>query len=495
MTNKQEYRSIVKGTAIFGGVQVFNILINILRGKFIAIFLGPAGMGVSALLTSTVNTIYQLSSLGLSMGAMRDISIANKNDDQQRLSVIIKIFRRLIFITGLLGALICSVGSRWWSEIAFGTSQYTLAFVILGIMILFTTLTSGETALLQGTRRLKDLARTSLVGSIIGLVVGVPMYYFWGTNGIAPAMIALALSTYLSNRYFTRKIALLPVEVTPGDTKTYAKGMILLGLTVTISGVLGTLSIYFINWFIRFSGGIDDVGLYQASTAITTQYIGFVFSAMAVDYYPRLAAISGSNSEVSKAANQQAEIVILISTPIIIALLATTPLIVRVLLSKEFMATIPLLRWMGFALFFKATSYALGYISFAKGDKQTFFWLEGVFSNILMAGCAVLGYTIWGFIGLGIATFASYVLYLIIVSSVVCLKYDFRFERQFIKLFVSLLLCCSVAFLLSLIIENYLIYAAVGGLIFIIGGLFCFRELNKRVNVVDMIRNKLFKRA
>lgn len=492
--DQTSYRGIMKGTAIFGGVQVFNILVNILRGKFIAIFLGPAGMGVSALLTSTASTITQLTSLGLSTGAMRDISIAHQQGDLQQLSKVTKIFRRLVFTTGILGALICSIGSIWWSQIAFGTSDYTLAFVILGVMILFTTLTSGETALLQGTRRLKDLARTSLIGATTGLVIGVPMYYFWGTAGIAPAMVVLAIATYLSNRYFTRKIILPPVEVTPGDTRGYGKGMILLGVTITVSGVLGTLSVYFINWFIRFSGGIDDVGLYQASSAITTQYIGFVFSAMAVDYYPRLAAISNDNAAVSRIANQQAEIVILVATPIIIALLATTPLVVRLLLSAEFMATIPVLRWMGFALFFKAASYALGYISFAKGDKKTFFWLEGVFGNSFVAVCAVVGYSIWGFVGLGVAMLFSYAIYLVIVGAVVYFKYDFRFENQLIKLFVSLLICCGVAFLLSLCIDNQIIVTTVLGVVFLVSLLVCYRELNKRIGLKDFFYARFGKR-
>ena len=43
------YRSILKGTSIFGGVQIFQILINLIRGKFVAMFLGPAGMGAASL--------------------------------------------------------------------------------------------------------------------------------------------------------------------------------------------------------------------------------------------------------------------------------------------------------------------------------------------------------------------------------------------------------------------------------------------------------------
>jgi len=38
------YKQIVKATSLFGGVQVFNIIISIIRSKFIAVLLGPTGM-------------------------------------------------------------------------------------------------------------------------------------------------------------------------------------------------------------------------------------------------------------------------------------------------------------------------------------------------------------------------------------------------------------------------------------------------------------------
>ena len=63
---KSSYRGIMKGTAIFGGVQVFNILINVIRGKLVAFLLGPEGMGISALFVSTTNIITQFTGFGLS---------------------------------------------------------------------------------------------------------------------------------------------------------------------------------------------------------------------------------------------------------------------------------------------------------------------------------------------------------------------------------------------------------------------------------------------
>jgi O-antigen/teichoic acid export membrane protein len=487
-----EYRSIAKGTAIFGGVQVFQMVVNILRGKFIALLLGPAGMGISALLSSTMNMINLSSSLGLNLGAMRDISMANHEGDVERLSVVAKIFRRLVFATGILGALVSVAGAGWWSRMAFGNGDQAWAFVLLGAMSFFTTLGLGEVALLQGTRRLKALAKASLAGAAAGLVAGVPMYYFWGTAGIAPAMVVLALATWLSNRWFTGRIELKPVRATGRQTRRHAVSMITLGGTLTATNLLGTLSVWFINRFIRYAGGVDDVGLYQSASAITTQYVGFIFTAMAMDYFPRLAAVSEDREAVRRSVNQQGEIVALIAAPVIVALLATAPLLVRVLLSAEFMATIPVVRWMGFALLFKTVSFTLGYISFAKGDKMVFFWLEGVAGNALTIACAVAGYLLWGYEGLGIAMLATYALYFLVVSGVAYRRYHFRFEREYVRLLALLAGFCTVAFGITFLIDNYLWCGiAVGAVLFATCPV-CWRELNKRMDLHELIKNKPF---
>ncbi len=65
------YKSIIKGTSIFGGVQILNILISLVRGKFVAMLLGPEGMGISALFTNSANSIQRLASLGLNLAIVK----------------------------------------------------------------------------------------------------------------------------------------------------------------------------------------------------------------------------------------------------------------------------------------------------------------------------------------------------------------------------------------------------------------------------------------
>ena len=44
--SKESYKQILKATSVFGGVQIFKIVIDLLKSKIIALFLGPEGVGM-----------------------------------------------------------------------------------------------------------------------------------------------------------------------------------------------------------------------------------------------------------------------------------------------------------------------------------------------------------------------------------------------------------------------------------------------------------------
>jgi len=59
-----------------------------------------------------------------------------------------------------------------------------------------------------------------------------------------------------------------------------------LGLVLMAGSLIGTFTNYLINLFVRSFGSVDNVGLYQAANSITNQYVGVVFSAMSLDFFP-----------------------------------------------------------------------------------------------------------------------------------------------------------------------------------------------------------------
>lgn len=156
-----------------------------------------------------------------------------------------------------------------------------------------------------------------------------------------------------------------------------------------LATLLGTITTYLVNAFIRVSGSIEDVGFFQAANSITNQYVGLVFAAMGMDYFPRLAAISNKDDEVRSLVNAQTEIVMLIVSPIILLVMIAAPLLIRILLTEEFYILTPIIRIMAIGIFFKALSFPMGYISFAKGDKKLFFGLKA-YLEMLSCSCLML---------------------------------------------------------------------------------------------------------
>ena len=159
---KSDYRSIFKATSLFGGVKVFTILISILRSKIVAILIGTTGVGIVGLFTSGTSLIQSITQLGLSQSAVRDVSEAHASGDQARVNRIVTVLRKLVWFTGLLGMLCVIAFSPLLSKTSFGNYDYTLSFIFLSVILLFNQLNGGQHVLLQGTRRLKYLARSSV---------------------------------------------------------------------------------------------------------------------------------------------------------------------------------------------------------------------------------------------------------------------------------------------------------------------------------------------
>lgn len=403
---KNSYRSILKGTSIFGSVQVFQIGINLVRGKFVAMFLGPTGMGISSLFNTSGQTIQQFASLGLNLGIVKEVA-AQK--DSEEFGGLLATARRLLFFTSILGALICVIFAMPLSRLTFGSDSYYWQFMLLGAMIFFGVAGQGLLSVLQGLHSVKLISATTITGSLVGLLFGVPLYYFFGNKGIVPAMVILSFSTFTAAWIGVRKaVATTPkVRFNRIVHSPVARKLLLIGIVLVASNVIGAGCNYLVNLFIRTFGELENVGLFQAANSVTNQYSGVVFSAMMLDFFPRLAEAADDNTKIRTIVNRQLEIVSLIACPLICLLIVTSPLVISILLTEKFLPILPLMRWLGVGVLIKALMFPLGYIAFAKDNRKLFFWLEGVFGNLLFLGLSCGSYYLFGLIGLGYSLIAD----------------------------------------------------------------------------------------
>jgi O-antigen/teichoic acid export membrane protein len=485
--NQSSYRSIMKATSLFGGVQVFNIIIAIIKSKIIAVLLGPAGLGVMGLLNSTLGLVSSLTNFGLGTSAVRDIAAANECGNQNRINKVVTVFRRLVWITGLLGSVFTFILSPWLSLLTFGNKEYTVAFMWLSCSLLFNQLASGQKVMLQGMRKLKYLAKANMLGSFIGLVISAPLYYYYRLDGIVPAIILTAIFLLGISWYFGRKIKIEQIIVTPKETVFEGKGMLKMGFMLSLSGLISMGASYIVRVFISNTGSLEDVGLYSAGFAIIGTYVGLVFTAMGADYYPRLSGVAHNNKKGNLVINQQAEIALLILAPILAIFLIFINWIVILLYSTKFIPINEMILWAATGMYFKAVSWSIAFILLAKGASKLFFWNE-LIVNIYMLGFNLLGYHLYGLNGLGISFLIAYVLYFFQVFLLAKYKYEFNFNTQFYKIFGIQLTIGIICFTITMFIATPFAYFL--GLPFILISIwYSFKELDKRIDIKNLIES------
>jgi len=477
---QSSYRQIMKATSIFGGVQVFQIIIQLIRSKFIAILLGPAGMGIVGLLNSTIGLIGGLTNFGLGTSAVKNVSAVNATGNETRIATIITVLRRLVWTTGLLGTIITIVLSSWLSELTFGNSDYTIAFVWISITLLFKQLSTGQLVLLQGLRKIQYLAKANVTGSFSGLIITVPLYYYFGIDAIVPGIIISALISLLFSWYFSNKIDIANVKVSKVRTVAESKDMIEMGFMISLNGVLVLISAYFLRIYISNTGGIDQVGLYSAGFAIVNSYVGMIFTAMGTDYYPRLSAVNTDNYKVRVTVEQQALIALLVLIPIIILFQIFASFFIQLLYSNKFMPIVQMVNFAILGMFFRAVSWSIGFILLAKGESKLLL-KTGISFSIVFLINNILGYKLLGLTGIGLSFILNYLFHLVVLLVITKHRYSFYFSRIFLKVFFISLVLCVLGFSVTLVPNDLLKYA-LGILLLICSAIYSFKELDKRLN-------------
>jgi len=488
MTEQQSsYRQLFKSTTIFGGVQVVIIIVSIIKSKLIAILLGPTGMGIHGLFMGTINFIKALTEFGLERSAVKNIAAANGTNDTQRISTVIKVLKRLVWGTGLLGAFFTLIFSSYLSQLTFGDKEYTIAFIWLSITLMFNQLIAGEKAILRGLREIRLMAKASLWGSISGLIISIPIYYFWRLEGIAPAIIITAISTFIVTYYHSKKVKLDNVKLKKNDYVTEGKDMLKMGFFLSLNSltVLGTS--YLVRIFIRSIGSVDDVGFYTAGFAIVNAYFGVFFTSLTTDYYPKLASVASNNKKANLLMNQQSEMSVLIIAPVLTIFLVFINSIIVILYSKEFVPINNMILWAALGIYFKAASYSLGIIFISKGDVKTLFWSDFL-SNVVLLILNLIGFKYWHLEGLGWSILLSFIFTFLLTFFIVRSKYHFSYTSHFYKIFtIQLLIGISCLFTVKYIGTpfNFII-----GLVFILlSTIYSLNELNKRMGLKQMITN------
>ena len=453
-----------------------------------AILLGPAGVGISGLYTSATTLVQQLTSFGLSSSAVRNVSEANATGDQNRINRVVTALKRLVWITGLLGVIAVVVFSPLLSKTSFGDTRHIIPFIVISVTLLLNQLSAGQKVILQGTRKLKYLAKSSAYGITIGLFVSLPLYYFFGVNGIVPNIVLSSLIAFLLTWYFSQKVEVEKVQMNNKEVLSEGKTMLTMGIAMSITTILASASSYALRGYIRLLDSVESVGLFTLGFTLMNQYTGLIFNAMSTDFYPRLSAVNNDNIQCKEIVNKQNEIGVLIIAPMLSLCIVFISLVIKILASEKFLPITGYMVWAAWGILFKVASWSIGYIFLAKAESKLFMITE-IVTCVYTFVLSIVGYKFLGLTGVGLATAISLILYLIMVYIIANKRYQFTYDRSFVRLFLIhfiLITACVACVYILPTLWKYII----GTILASIGCYFSFVELHKRIDIYSILQKK-----
>lgn len=443
-------RMAMKAMGIFGGVQVVGIICSIVRTKLVALWIGPVGVGLFSLFNQALDMLSTATNLGIRQSSVRDISQAQEAGSglqSGHVARVIAAVRRWSVWLGAAGVVVTIALSPVLSQLTFGDHSHVWGFVALSVALLFMALTNGEQAVLQGLAKLKRLARASVCGTVFGLALSVPMFYYLGEQSVVPSIIAYATGCMIFAWVFRDK-DYPAVKLTAGETFGIGKGFVKLGIYMTAGLFITTLMGYAFNAWLNLRAGTAEVGYYQAGYTLVNKYTGLVLTALSMEYYPRLARVAQSRMRLTAFVSQEITVSMLVMAPIVAIFILLRSVIVWVLYAPGFEVILPLVSWGMIGIVWRTLSWCMSFVILAKGDGKMFLVTEAV-SDAIGLGLNVWFYELWGLTGLGVSFMVWYVVYTAMIYVVYRWHYGLRLTKASIGT-TLLALCGACAVMLAM---------------------------------------------
>ncbi len=403
---------VLSAIAMLGSAQAVNIVCSVVRAKLIAVWLGPIGVGLNTILVNGSNLISSATQFNLRDSAVRDLSLPMAPDAAALKTAVV---RRWALILGLLGAVAVIILSPLLSASAYnGSFAYSLYFAALAPGIFCAAYAAGEFAVMQARERLGRIARANVAAGLAATVIAIPLLYWLRLRSIIIIInvysIAVAVCAYIWRQR--------PVSVGPISLHTLwqqGRSFMTLGLTISLSALLTTLINYILSAYINSRGGETALGIYQSGYTLVNSYVGIIFSAIAVEYYPRLTRFVGRPSMARTVVAHEVSLIVKLVTPVAIIFILFSDFFIRLLYSSSFEAVRPFVTYAIIGALYRGVSLCFAYRILAAGDTRAYLFTESL-SAVIGLALNIIGYRLGSYAGLGIAYILWYVAYTAITA-------------------------------------------------------------------------------
>lgn len=395
---------IFKTSAMTGAMSIVTMVAALLRGKVMAMCLGPAGVGLSGILNQVVALESQVLALGLPTVVVKSVAGAGVEARPQVESVI----ARLALALGVFGLGLGLVLSPLVAVATFQSFEHLPLVIAASLAVPAAILTSIWCAVIQGRGEVGFLARSQAAFAVVGALVAMPLIWYGGLAGLGVSVVLAALIPVAG--LWSRRPR---YPTAASDDKGIRDSLVRAGLSIIAAIAIAQVAAYATRLVVVNQLGVFEAGLYQAALAVSGGLPGFVFSAMALDYYPRISA-ARDGEEIARATNMQVQASMVIATPLFVGMIVFGGPLLDFYYTEEFLGATELMAWMTASVAFRIISWPAGYWLVAKATPREYLLIEGP-AALLAPLVTIALLPSAGLAGAGIAMVLSALVYALVI--------------------------------------------------------------------------------
>lgn len=404
---------VVSAIGLFGSVEGVKMLCMLVRNKLAAYLIGTAGFGLLGILSNAINLLSALCEMGLLTVGVREIASSAESERPRTIAFILRYGRWL----AACGMAVAFALSPLLSYCIFGSMAYTVTFMFAGVAVACNILASSYRAELQGESRLSAIARAVIWSTVIGLALAVFFLWLFHDDGVMPMLVSYSVVLFLSFLFFGRSSRPLP-EISLKEVRSRAVEAVRLGLFLTLSGICTWLSSLVLMAWINREGNAESAGLYQVGQTLTVGYVGVVFTALSIEFFPRISsAVSAGRNRVSVMMRHEAVLSVIVVTALCALLIPLAPWMITILYNQTFTPVVPMVVWACPGIILRAVSWSMAYVLVAAGRGRIYLATE-VASAILCVLIMGAGFKFFGMTGLGVGFTLWYLCYTMMIWGV-----------------------------------------------------------------------------
>lgn len=390
---------------------LLKLIFGFITSKALALFVGANGMAYVGNFRAFLNVLENFSLLGIQNAVVKYVS--EYQHDKTKLKSVLATFGLLLLTSSIAISLFLILGADYLSKQIFNHSEiYSFVFYSIAVVFPLYIFSTFCISVVNGFQEYKNVIYIQIISSAIALIFSVFFIYYYSTIGALVSLIFAPIFVFFVSLFYLKKHIrfwdVLSIEFFDFKVVKNLSEYVLMAL---ISGVIGSFVLLEIRTDIVAITGLQQAGIYEGLQRISSYYLLFVSSIMAIYFYPKLTETNSNSKEIVL---HYLKTIIPLFTIGLVIIYFLRKLIIQALFSSEFESMESLFLWQLIGDVLKATSLIFGTLLIAKKQTKVFIITEIISLCIMYFSSNLMLHSI-GINGIVQAYAFTYLVYLVVL--------------------------------------------------------------------------------